>query len=100
MIHNLITAITLLAGIASAFAAYFWFRASQVPAPPPAQPGFAVWGSRTHPDAPNVSVDASLLVEYVQESGRLNKIAASCSAAAAFFACLAALLSACASSTY
>lgn len=98
MIHNLVTATTLLAAIASAFAAYFWLRASQVPAPPAALVGQTGWGSRT-PSGPTAAVDASPLVEYAQESGRRNKIAALCSAVAALFACIAALLSACASST-
>jgi hypothetical protein len=98
MIHNLISATSLIAAIASAFAADFWFRASQVPAPPAALLGHSFLGSRTRP-GPTAAVDASPLVKYAQESGRWNKIAAWCSAVAALFACIAALLTACASST-
>ena len=71
----------LLAALSSAVAAFFWYRASQVQAPPTAllgNSGLDVGGD----------VDVTSFVEYVQESGRRNKIAALCSAATALFAFL------------
>jgi hypothetical protein len=76
-----IPAFNLLAALSSALAAFFWFRASQVEAPRQLHGEVAYGGPAT--------VDASPLVEYAQESGRRNKAAALCSAAAAFFAFLA-----------
>jgi hypothetical protein len=68
-----------LAAVASALAAYFWYRASQVQAPS---------GDADYGNGSNAFVDAAPLVEYARESGRRNKIAALCSAAAALFAFL------------
>lgn len=97
MIQNLVSVFSFLAAAASAFAAYFWFRASLVPAPPAMLHGSAAWASRTQPGRPNASVDASQVVEYARESGRRNKVAALWSMAAAIFAGLAAALGAYAS---
>jgi hypothetical protein len=76
----------LLAALSSGLAAIFWYRASQVKAPPKALLGSSGWAGPD--DAPNAGVDATPLVEYAQESGRRNKIAALWSATAALFAFL------------
>jgi hypothetical protein len=83
---RLITLLDLLAALSSLLAAVFWYRASQVEAPPSALVGSSGWADDT--GAPNAAVDASPLVKFVKESGRRNKVAALCSAAAALFACL------------
>jgi hypothetical protein len=74
--HCLSTASNFLAALSSAPAAYFWYQASQVKAP---TYGYGVGGG----------ADAKSVIEYAQESGRRNKIAALWSAAAAAFAFLA-----------
>jgi hypothetical protein len=85
MVH-LNTLLNLLAALCSALAAYRWLHASQVKDPPAALVGSAGWTSRN--GGPNVGVDTTPLVEWAQESGRLNKLAATWSAWAAFFAFL------------
>ena len=64
--------------ITSALAAYFWYQASQVKAPPKALHGNHGWDV-------GVGVDATPLVQYAQDSGERNKIAALWGAGAALF---------------
>jgi hypothetical protein len=73
-------------------AVHFLYRAAQVEAPPAVLLGSSGYASRANPFAPNAAVDAQPLVKYAQESARRNKVAASWSAAAAFFAFLACAL--------
>ena len=81
LVHILSIASNILAAISSGLAAYFWFQASQVKAPP------ALLVGKNFTNA--VTVDTTELVEWAQESGRRNKIAALWSMAAAAFAFLA-----------
>jgi hypothetical protein len=83
---HLITLLNLLAALCSALAAYRWLQASQVKDPPAAPLGSAGWTSRN--GGPNAGVDTTPLVEWAQESGRLNKLPATCRAWAALFAFL------------
>jgi hypothetical protein len=86
---RLITLFDLLAAVSSLLAAVFWYWASQVEGPPSALVGSSGWdGIAPSGLGPNTAVDASPLVKFVKESGRRNKVAALCSAAAALFACL------------
>ena len=78
MIQGIVSTTNLLAAISSAFAAFNWYSAAQVKAPPKALPGAFGYGGVG-------GVDATPLVEYAQESGRRNKVAA-WSAIAALFA--------------
>jgi hypothetical protein len=80
MIAYLTTLLNALAALSSALAAYFWYQASRVEAPGELR-GEVMY------DGPAI-VDTRPLVEYAQESGRRNKIAALWSAAAALFAFL------------
>ena len=84
---NLITLLNLLAAVCSALAAYRWYQATQIKDPPTALLGTFGWVGREQ-TGPTGGVDAKPLVEWVQESGRLNKVAATWSAAAALFAFL------------
>jgi hypothetical protein len=87
MMAYLITQFNILAALSSALAAYFWYQASQVKAPPKTlKGGTTLFHPQLNPQ--NTSIDTSPLVDYVQESGRLNKVAAKWSAAAALFAFL------------
>jgi hypothetical protein len=85
---HLITLSNLLAAVCSALAAYRWFQATQVKDPPTVLLGSSGYATRTLPFTPNAAVDARPLVKWAQESGRLNKVAATWSAAAALFAFL------------
>jgi hypothetical protein len=78
---HLITLSNLLAAICSALAAYRWYQATQIKDPPTALQGNYGWDV-------GVAVDTRPLVKWAQESGRLNKVAATWSAAAALFAFL------------
>ena len=78
MIHLLNSGSDLLAAFTAAIAAYYWYRAAQVEAPASLQ-GLAAMGGP-------VMVNTKPLIEFAHESGRRNKAAALCSAAAAFFA--------------
>lgn len=82
--------INILTAICSGFAAYHWYRASQVKEPPAALVGYAGFTSRGdgHTVKPNASVDANPLVEWARESSKRNKTAATRSVAAAVFAAL------------
>jgi hypothetical protein len=88
-----IPALNFLGALSSLLAAFYWFRASQVKAPPKALLGVAPLADsefRTNAvvdcgNGSNAFVDATPLVEYAQESGRRNKTAALWSAAAALF---------------
>ena len=84
MIQNLISATTFLAALASALAAYFWYRPSQVEAPKSLVVSVPLSGPAW--------INTGPLIEFAMESGRRNKVAALCSAAAAFFAGLSAIL--------
>jgi hypothetical protein len=88
-----ISLLTAAAGLTSGRAAWLWYLASQVNAPQILD-GFSVWTSRADPKRPNISVDATPIIKFAQESGRRNKAAARWSAAAAALAFLAGLLSA------
>jgi hypothetical protein len=92
MIQTLVSATTFLAALASTLAACFWYRAAQVESPPDMLLGSSGLRSAAIPNAPDSFVDATPLVKYARESGQRNKLAALCSAAAAFFAGLAAAL--------
>jgi hypothetical protein len=81
VIQLTITLLNLLAALCSALAAYRWLQASQVKDPPPALLGNYGWDA-------GVGVDATPLVKWAQDSSKLNKVAASWSAAAALFAFL------------
>jgi len=81
LVHWLSIASNILAAISSFLAAYFWYQASQVEAPPKKLTG------KNYTNA--VAVDTEPLIKWAQESGRRNKIAALWSAAAAAFAFLA-----------
>jgi hypothetical protein len=87
MIAHLITLSNALAALSSALAAYFWYQASQVQAPPKILMGGSSW---YHPELnpQNASIDATPLVEFAKESGRRNKVAALWSMSAAIFAFL------------
>jgi hypothetical protein len=78
---HLTTLSNLLAAVCSALAAYRWYQATQIKDPPTALHGNYGWDV-------GVGVDATPLVKWVQESGRLNKVAATWSAVAALFAFL------------
>jgi hypothetical protein len=84
---HLITLLNLFAAVCSALAAYRWYQATQIKEPATALLGTFGWagGDQTGPTG---GVDAKPLVEWVQESGRLNKVAATWSAVAAVFAFL------------
>ena len=82
MKHLLADGCNLVAAIFSAFASYYWYRASTVKTPPEALPGISVWGTYAEPK-PNVSVDTRPLVKFVNDSSKANKTAAKWSAAAA-----------------
>jgi hypothetical protein len=84
-----ITLSNFLAALSSALAAFFWYRAAQVQAPPNALFGVSGFADANYGNGFNSFVDAKPLVEYAQDSGRRNKIAALWSAAAALFAFLA-----------
>jgi hypothetical protein len=85
---HLITLSNLLAAICSALAAYYWFRATQVKDPPATLQGSFGFGTRTPPFKPTGGVNSTPLVKWAQDSGKANRVAASWSAAAAFFAFL------------
>jgi hypothetical protein len=90
MVH-LNTLLNLLAALCSALAAYRWLQTSQVKDPPTALLGSGgAWTSRASgvPFTPNAGVDATQLVEWAQDSNKLNKLAATWSAWAAFFSFL------------
>jgi hypothetical protein len=78
---HLITLLNLLAAVSSALAAYRWYQATQIKDPPTALLGNLGYGV-------GVGVDATPLVKWAQDSSKLNKVAASWSAAAALFAFL------------
>jgi hypothetical protein len=86
MIAHLITLLNLFAAVCSALAAYRWYQATQIKDPPTALLGTVGWAGRDN--APNAGVDATPLVKWAQDSSKLNKVAASWSAAAALFAFL------------
>jgi integrase len=65
-----------------------WFQATQVKDPPTVLLRSSDYATRTLPFTPNAAVDARPLVKWAQESGRLNKVAATWSAVAALFAFL------------
>jgi hypothetical protein len=76
-----IPVINILGAISSLIAAFYWYRASQVVAPPNALFGVGPFTGAYYGNGSNFHVNASPLVEYAQESGRRNKIAAWWSAA-------------------
>jgi len=71
-------AFAILALVTGLVAAFYWYRSSMITYPSELN-GITPLGGPT-------MVFASPLVTALQECGRLNKIAAGCSAAAAFFA--------------
>ena len=77
----------LLAALSSALAAFFWYRASQVEGPS-ALLGTSGLRSAADSSGMDTLVNTGPLIEFAQESGRRNKIAALWSAAAALFAFL------------
>jgi len=81
MIEGLTSACIFLAAACSALAAFFWYHAAQLETPSAAFLGYR--GLSLEDARPNAGFDASSLVEYAQESGRRNKVAAAWSAAAA-----------------
>jgi hypothetical protein len=93
VIQLAVSLLTALAGLTSGIAAWLWYIASQVDAPETLE-GFSSWGSRAEPNRPNVSIDATPLIEFAQESGRRNTAAAQWSATAAGLGFLAGMLSA------
>ena len=84
----LITLSNFLAALSSALAAFFWYRAAQVQAPPNALFGVSGFADANYGNGFNSFVDAKPLVEYAQDSGRKNLVAATWSAVAALFAFL------------
>jgi hypothetical protein len=93
VIQLAVSLLTALAAFSSGVAAWLWYLASQVDAPETLE-GFSVWASRAEPNRSNVSIDATPLIEFAQESGRRNTAAAQWSAAAAGLGFLAGMLSA------
>lgn len=80
-----IPALNFLGALSSLLAAFYWYRASQVEAPPNALFGVGPFPDADYGNGSNIFVNASPFVEYAQESGRRNKIAALWSAAAGLF---------------
>jgi hypothetical protein len=79
---HLTTIFNLLIAVAGGCAAWYWYRSSKVPAP-----------SKLHGIAPIgglVTVNTNPLLAAAQASGRLNAIAATWSAVAAFLVALSA----------
>jgi hypothetical protein len=80
-----IPVLNILGALSSLLAAFYWYRVSQVEAPPNAFFGVGPFPDANYGNGSNIFVDASPLVKYTQDSGRKNKIAALWSAAAALF---------------
>jgi hypothetical protein len=93
VIQLAVSLLTALTGLTSARAAWLWYLASQVDAPKTLE-GFSTWVSRAEPNKPNVSIDVTPIIKFVQDSGQRNTAAAQWSAAAAALAFLAGVLSA------
>lgn len=81
----------LMAAVAGAGAAWYWFLSSTV-AYPPRLHGSALIGGQ-------VNINMNPLLEAVQKNGRLNAIAARWSAAAAFFVASSAIIEMCSHAT-
>jgi hypothetical protein len=91
VIQLVISLLTALAAFSGGVAAWLWYLAPQVDAPKKLE-GFYVWGSRTEPN--RVIIDASLIIDFVQDSGRKNTAAAQWSGAAAGLGLLVGMVSA------
>jgi hypothetical protein len=78
-------ALNLISAAAALIAAFFWYKSSQVNYPASIS-GIVPYGGGAY-------IDAKPIAAAARESGRLNKIAASASAVAAFAAAISSLIS-------